>query len=913
MRIDLVLTGGLRRGAGVATCCGAIALLVLCAPAARGSYAGTLDPSFGNGGVTVAQPVSGSPSFADSLALQSDGKIVVGGYASSDPTNGAAPSTALVARLLPDGALDPRFGDGGHVALSNVQGFAPSSVPYDEQPPPPVRVKVLVAASGHVLVLGSQLIGLNSDGSLDTSFGSSGLASLPAGFSPAGMALAPGGLIDIVGDMMLASRTVGAIVRVTAEGRMDPTFGTAGDGVVTLPALDDLKGRPLRAVDYRGIAVSGDGAITVAGVGGATTEETIPSRDGLLARLTASGTLDAAFGSGGQTVVERHGGIPSFDSFDPNALLLTGNEHALVGATTCAKFGRCFPNLLDFPATGSGVILPNEGSGGCMPSYCQQRLALTSLPDGGVLGGVWEGDLLLQRFDAGLKPVADFGSSEEGVDASSGPGAVAQLPAGSEAVGNMLVLADGEIVVAGSAPAPGGSGGIFVARLFGLSPAPPARLSIPRQRARSAAGVVSVLVDCHPYVSCRGLGKLQVRSTASHGGTRRWVLAGSGPFDIAADGPGPVVMALTPAGSSLLKRKKTADVRLTLALHGARSLITWIRVARPAPPPAVRRAVPGALVPVAGDITAFESDGRRYVAFEQGAVVYGLDTRTERRYASRIPKQCLKDAAESLRGMSFPMVLLSCESGSVLVNVRTGHSRALPNPAPGVREEWPGIGRVWAGPGRAPSCPNFYVCNEYLDWHTGAVRRIDSPPTPPTPTGTLNEVVARNLDSPGLAAVSPCAPLQPSNLEDSLLAYPRLYEPPYVIYGQAVDPMNGNPMNSAPDAPAGLVLGRCGVTTPVVLDTTAVQIDPRSDLPGDQLGAGIVSWYSPPSATVHVYDIAQHRSLDWVAPGARSEFSSPAAVAHTGHAVIVATASHQLCLERECKTDAWTLYQVKLP
>jgi uncharacterized delta-60 repeat protein len=813
-------------------------------------------------------------------------------------------STAFVERLLPNGALDPRFGTDGRVVLAGVQGFAPSDVPFDERPPPPVRLKVLLTVDGRILVLGSKLVRLNADGSLDTNFGSSGAAPLPAGFSPGGMALAPGGGIVIAGDSTLSTQPSGAVVRLTANGLPDPSFGLAGTGMSVLPSIDDLKGRPLSTVNYRGVAVASDGEIVVAGLGGIAAGEVIWPRDGLLARLTATGALNSTFGKGGQLLVERFGGIPPFDSFDPNTLLLTSDGRALVGAAGCAKFGRCFPQLLVFPATGSGASPPVEGLG-CSPAYCEQRLALTPLPGGGVLGGAWEGDLVLERFNSHLEAMSGFGSSEEGEDIFFGGGALATLPAESEMVGNMLVLGDGGVVVAGTSDA-----GVVVVRLFGLRPPPHVRVSVLARRVRPVAGVVSVPVACAPFVTCRGLGTLQFRSRSSHG--NRWTLGGSGPFDIAGGGKEPIVMPLTPAGSAILRRGRWAVMRLTLSLRGTRSVKADVRVAPGAPLPPARNGSPGALAPLSGDVSEFESDGQRYVAFEQGTAVYVLDTRTGRRYAARLPEQCVsfKSDAETLRGMSFPMLLLWCRQSSVLIDADSGRSRRLPNLVSGIAERWAGIGRFWAGPARAPSCPNFYTCQEYLDLTTGAMRRID---TPPTVAGSFtDEVVARSLDSPQLEAVSPCPPAEPSNLASSLVAYPRLYDPPYVLYGQAVDPVNGNPMNSAPSAPAGLVLGRCGDATATVLDAAAAHLNPAFKTPGDQLGAGIASWYNPPSAAVHLYTIAQERRISWTAPGAHAGFREPAAIAHTAYAVIVATASHQFCLEAECTTDSWTLYQARL-
>ena len=314
-------------------------------------------------------------------------------------------------------------------------------------------------------------------------------------------------------------------------------------------------------------------------------------------------------------------------------------------------------------------------------------------------------------------------------------------------------------------------------------------------------------------------------------------------------------MPLTPAGFAIVKHRRTTAMLLTLSLRGSRSVTTRVVVSRLVQLPPARNGVPGALEPLAGDVRAFVSDGRRYVAFQQRAAVDVLDTLTGRRYARYLPGRCVQAGANALQDISFPMVQLGCESGSVLINATTGRLRRLPNPT-GLTEAWSGIGRFWVGPTPAPNCPNFYVCDDYFNWRTGAIRRIDSSPTnPPPPMETGNssppqptrievpraEVLARDLDTPALSPVARCPPAQPSNLDDSLLANPQLYQPPYVLYGQAVDPMNGNPMNSAPYAPPGLVLGRCGTAMPTVLEAAATDVYTWFDGPGDQVGAGIVS------------------------------------------------------------------------
>lgn len=92
--------------------------------AARLLSNGSLDPSFGTGGraVAAATPTYGNCSLA--MGIQSDGKIVMAGYAQIDGT-ASSNYHILVARLLTDGTLDSSFGTGGMtVTFVGQAGYA---------------------------------------------------------------------------------------------------------------------------------------------------------------------------------------------------------------------------------------------------------------------------------------------------------------------------------------------------------------------------------------------------------------------------------------------------------------------------------------------------------------------------------------------------------------------------------------------------------------------------------------------------------------------------------------------------------------------------------------------------------------------------------------------------------------------
>jgi uncharacterized delta-60 repeat protein len=76
----------------------------------RLTIAGTLDPTFGSGGVTSIVWVAGNTNSARDLRVMGDDRIVTGG-GTYDPATNAG--TAALARLQPDGSFDAAFGAGG--------------------------------------------------------------------------------------------------------------------------------------------------------------------------------------------------------------------------------------------------------------------------------------------------------------------------------------------------------------------------------------------------------------------------------------------------------------------------------------------------------------------------------------------------------------------------------------------------------------------------------------------------------------------------------------------------------------------------------------------------------------------------------------------------------------------------------
>jgi uncharacterized delta-60 repeat protein len=344
MRGSIARGGSARRLVAILAVAAAVLIPVAAGPAAAANEPGTLDPSFGAGGIVtgpfgsladvVVQPdgkilVAGrdaaggylarylpdgtpDPSFGaggsvsstavsefSGLAVQSNGKIVVVGYTGVGVDSSCGPAIfrqdldAVVARFDANGAPDGTFGTGGVMRIAR-----PASRDYGND--------VVVQTDGKIVVVGSSeafgppdcsvdylpgavmVVRLGTTGVPDGSFGAGGtaLAQLSSGFDSAfGVGLQTDGKILIAGTY---GRDSLAVARFTSTGALDTAAFNNPSGFVTVAT-------PGTFDEAWDVAQRPDGTIVFAG------ED--QDRFGI-GRLTATGAFDPAFGGTGYVIVD---------------------------------------------------------------------------------------------------------------------------------------------------------------------------------------------------------------------------------------------------------------------------------------------------------------------------------------------------------------------------------------------------------------------------------------------------------------------------------------------------------------------------------------------------------------------------------------------------------------------------------
>jgi uncharacterized delta-60 repeat protein len=333
---------------------------------ARYSVTGGLDPAFDGDGKVTTEFTSSSFEYATSVAIQADGKIIVAGgvFIPGSSTR----SDLALARYNPDGSLDGSF-DGDGKVITDVAGGTDAGfsvavqsdgkivVAGESRPPGPGRYDFAVAR-------------YNQDGSLDSAFDGDGKVVTPIsdGSSdyPTKIAVATDGKIVVGGQIAIGAPVTfsAGLVRYLPDGSLDGSFDADGKVVVTSPTstINDLAVQPdgkivangngfavarfnangsvddtfqgdgnallLRSAGVSALALQRDGRIVAAGPVG------YPASDFAVARFAANGGVDSGFGQEG-TVVTDFGAmdIPYGVALAPDGKIVVAGASGPAGGT----------------------------------------------------------------------------------------------------------------------------------------------------------------------------------------------------------------------------------------------------------------------------------------------------------------------------------------------------------------------------------------------------------------------------------------------------------------------------------------------------------------------------------------------------------------------------------------------------
>ena len=328
---------------------------------------GSLTAEFGQDGLaTVGHPDALPDAGGTAVAVTpGGGSYVVAGQF------GASSQTLAVAQFTAEGALDTSFASQDPVPgvfqyKPPVQGPAPSST---------TAADVVVEPDGRIVVVGTANVGpgqpalfverLTSDGEPDGSVGNTvtgpGLHPISAVFSiqvenepteGVAVALGPNGTIYVAGT---ENDEQAVLLRLTPSLSLDTSFNPGGP----IPGVLSSKLGGLGA-QLGALAVAPDGDTLI---GGRILSSADDTDDGVVARVTPTGSLDPSFGSGGivtlhtnalQTPLSFVAGIAS----EPNgAPVIAGN---VGGSTTVGGRDSSSPAKGSFVAqlTTSGALGP---------------------------------------------------------------------------------------------------------------------------------------------------------------------------------------------------------------------------------------------------------------------------------------------------------------------------------------------------------------------------------------------------------------------------------------------------------------------------------------------------------------------------------------------------------------------------
>ncbi len=295
---------------------------------------GSLDTSFGAGG-KVLTPLGAHDDLAHAVAIQNDGKIIVGGLL----TNSNFTRTGALVRYNANGAIDTTFGTDGVMTSVNFT----------------VINAVVIQTDGKIVVAGDNATGgygvvqrFNSDGTNDSSFGSNSNTIVSFGIGRTdflnSVALQANGKIIVAGGSQTGNAPDFAFARLNSNGTLDTTFDTDGLLLVPVGAGDAAYA----------VAVQADGKIVAAGY---------RDDDFAVVRLKSDGTLDASFDGDGIVTTDLVGSDVGRDMLiQPNGKIIVAGSNSNVLEAHFAVVSYNSDGSLNTPFGTDGVVQIDFGS-----------------------------------------------------------------------------------------------------------------------------------------------------------------------------------------------------------------------------------------------------------------------------------------------------------------------------------------------------------------------------------------------------------------------------------------------------------------------------------------------------------------------------------------------------------------------
>ncbi len=357
---------------------------------------GTLDNTFGTGGI-VAHHVRNDNDLLNSIAIQPDGKIIAAG---SSWYNGN--SDACLVRYNSDGSLDNSFGDNGVVitVLSVDQDVIRSIALQNDD-------KIVAAGfnKGHGFIAR-----YNINGSLDSTFGLGGIAPSPHNDYDFFYAVQ----IQTDGKIIAGGPAFGdgiILARYNESGSIDTTFGDIGYITTQISTYTGASS----------LILQNDGKILVGGSTGP--EEYV--YDIILLRYNEDGNLDQTFGTNGYTITE----IDSSTSFISSISLQNDGKIVAGGGA----WSNTYSDFALARYTSDGILDTTFGTNGInltsihpTENRVERINSIVLQSDGKIVAaglsfyGADNGNLVVARYEGGSKTLANFYLSW--LDARSGNG-----------------------------------------------------------------------------------------------------------------------------------------------------------------------------------------------------------------------------------------------------------------------------------------------------------------------------------------------------------------------------------------------------------------------------------------------------------------------------------------------------------